>query len=302
MNTSKVRIAWVGLVWIFVCMTAGCSAFAAEPPTVAWTPSPLGHSGDNATTGAIARSTRQAQATLEAQATLDRLATGTRQAQQASETAQVWVNATATIVARATRQAVIAAKADWPQQLSEPFQDNALGWPLGLTKDNSLAVISSIADGGYQWTVTVDDGNSYWNLVPKNGPVLTDFYASVTVRFVNGDAGDQTSYGLAFRTVDQDYGFFGISRSGDFRILEVHDTGIYSLYQESSEAINTQPGQVNRIAVAAVGPDFVFFINDEAVEQMSADIDPGQIGLGVDALSSADEAQMTFSDFEIFAP
>jgi hypothetical protein len=295
MNISKFVKALIGLVLIFIWV-AGCGSFPVEQPTTAWTPSPHANHGDNPTAGAIQRSTRQAQATLNGQAT------ATRQAALASETARARTNATATLVARATRQSVIAARSAWPRRISESFKDNALGWPLGVTTDTSPVVSSNISNGSYQWSVVVPHGNSYINLIPENGPRLTDFYASVAVQFVAGEQGDQTSYGLVFRNVKKDYGFFGISKSGDFRILEVHHTDIYSLDQESSQAIDTRPGQVNRIAVAAVGPDFVFFINNKVVGQMTADIDPGQIGLGVDALNSADEAKVTFSGFEVSAP
>lgn len=295
MSISKFGKVLIGLVLIFACI-AGCSSFPVEQPTIAPTSSPYSDHGDNPTAGAIQRSTRQAQATINGQET------ATRQVALASETARAQANATATLVALVTRQAVIAAKSAWPRLISESFKDNTLGWPIGLTKDASLAVTSSIADSGYQWTTTVTDGNSYWNLVPKKGPLLADFYTSVTIQFVTGEQGDQTAYGLVFRNVEKDYGFFGISKSGDFRILEVHHSGIYSLDQEGSNAIDTRPKQVNRIAVAAIGSDFVFFINNKVVWQMNADIDPGQIGLGVDALSSADEARVTFSDFEVNTP
>jgi hypothetical protein len=296
MSIPRFGKASIGLVLMFACI-AGCNSVPVDQPTITLTASlaatvSMNH-GDNPTAGAIQRSTRQAQATINGRATA---------VAQASETAEARANATATLVARATRQAVIAAKSAWPRVISESFKDNALGWPLGLTKDDSLAVTSRVADGGYQWTVTVADGNSYWNLVPEKGPLLTDFYASVNVQFVSGEEDDLTSYGLVFRNVEKDYGFFGISKSGDLRILEVHDSGIYNLDQEASNAIDTRPGGVNRIAVAAVGPNFVFFINNKAVGQMTADINPGKIGLGVDALSSAREAQVTFSDFEIYAP
>ncbi|MGC1376882.1 MAG: hypothetical protein WA821_11685 [Anaerolineales bacterium] len=297
MNIPKFGRALVGLVLIFACM-AGCNSAAVRQSSARLTDAPMAtvavpDNGDNPTAGAIQRSTLQAQATIHSRATA---------VAQASGTARARANAAATLVALSTRQSVIAAKSAWPRLISESFRDNALGWPLGLTKDDSLAVTSRVADGGYQWAVTVADGNSYWNLVPEKGPLLTDFYASVNVQFVSGEEDDMTSYGLVFRNVDKDYGFFGISKSGDLRILEVHDSGIYNLDQEDSNAIDTRPGKVNRIAVAAIGPDFVFFINNKVVGQMTADINPGKIGLGVDALSSASEAQVTFSDFEIYAP
>jgi hypothetical protein len=295
---SKFAKCMVGLILVFLCLV-GCGSVPSldEQPTVARATATLQiRQDDNATSGAAQRNTRQA---LNAQATLVRKAT---EFAGATETAQAQNYATATVVARVTGEAVFAAKSAWPKAISESFANNTLGWPLGVTTDRSPVVTAKIAGGRYQWSVVVPHGNSYINLMPKNGPAFSAFYASVTVLFESGESGDQTSYGLVFRNVGKDYGFFGISQSGDFRILDVEDGGIASLDQEGTELINTQPGQVNRIAVVAIGPDFVFLINDQVVGQMNAELAPGQIGLGVDALSSAGETQVSFSDFEIAAP
>ena len=112
----------------------------------------------------------------------------------------------------------------------------------------------------------------------------------------------QSAYGLAFRHIKDDYGFFGVLKSGGFRILEVHHTGVYQLVQSDSAAFDARPGAANRIGVAGVGPDFVFLINDQVVGQISADLTPGQIGLGIDALAKADTAQVDFSELQINAP
>jgi hypothetical protein len=186
--------------------------------------------------------------------------------------------------------------------LLEPFADNQLGWPVGLTQDNSLAVTSTVESGRYQWLITVVHGNSYFNLVPDKGPTFTDFYASVMVRLGVGHNDGQLAYGLAFRHAKDDYGFFGVTNSGSFRILEVHHTGIYQLIQSDSPAFEPDPGAPIRIAVVGVGPDFVFLINGHMVGQLYAELEPGQIGLGVDALTGGAEARVDFSDLQINAP
>ena len=57
------------------------------------------------------------------------------------------------------------------------------------------------------------------------------------------------------------------------------------------------------IAVRAIGSDFVFQINDQVVWYLSDDsLDPGEIGLGVDALSKGGESQVEFANFEVHAP
>ena len=283
----------------FIALVIGCNTITPVPiaaPT----------SEDNPTAGAISRATNIARATLNAESTADARATldesATQAADRATQTEQASIDATATVVARATREVILAAQATWPNLLSDSFEDNHLNWPIGLTKDNSLSVDSQIVANHYQWTVNIFDGNSYFNLVPTQVPTLADFYAAVTVQFTQGNDDGMAAYGLAFRHVVNDYGFFGITRNGLFRILEVHDTGIYQLWMSDNATIDTQPGALNRLAVAAIGSDFVFLINDQVVGQLNADIAPGQIGLGVDTLGSSPSVIMEFSDFEINAP
>ena len=105
-----------------------------------------------------------------------------------------------------------------------------------------------------------------------------------------------------FRHVNDDYGFFGLQNNGKFRVLVVYHTGIYQDITQSAPAIRTQPGQANRIAVRAIGSDFVFLINDQVVWQLTEDMAPGEIGLGVDVRSKQDEAQVEFTDLQVHAP
>lgn len=290
---TRTTLAWITLLII------GCNTVTSVPSA---TPTPA----DNPTAGAIVRATKIAQATQdaksteEAQATLDESAT--QAADRATQTEQAYMDATATAVALATREAILVTQATWPNRLRDSFEDNQLNWPIGMTKDNSLSVDSQIVANRYQWRVQVFDGNSYFNLLSEESPTLSDFYAAVTVQFTQGSDDGMAAYGLTFRHVEDDYGFFGITSTGLFRILEVHGTGIYQLWMSDSAAIDTHPGALNRIAVIGVGPDFVFLINDQVVGQMNADISPGQIGLGVDTLGSSPEAIVEFSDFQINAP
>ena len=153
-----------------------------------------------------------------------------------------------------------------------------------IRQDQSLAVTSTIETGRYHWVVNVVNGNSYFNLIPTNSLRLDKFHAAVKVQFVQGNDDGQSAYGLTFRHVDNDYGFFGILKSGRFLALEVHHTGIYQSLGGRSLAIDTRPGHTNRLEVVGIGSDYVFLINGQQVAQMTADIDPGHIGLGVDAV------------------
>jgi hypothetical protein len=301
MNLSNL---WLGWLVLLLVATVGCSP---APLAVPQTATPDFASDDNPTVGAVVRVTRQAQATATQRAVLDEAAMqaavkATQAAVKATQTAETQVAATATVIARATAQAIVTEKAAWPLQIKESFTDNQRGWPIGLKQDHSLAVTSTIEGGGYQWAVKVDNGNSYFNLVPTHTAVITDFAAAVNVKFEPDDDEALVTYGLTFRQLEDDYGFFGITPSGMWQALEVHHTGIYQQVLSSSDLIDTRPGQVNRLEVIARGSDFVFLINGKQVGMLTAEIDPGQIGLGVDAIQSAAATQVEFTDFEVYAP
>lgn len=286
---------------LIVLMIIACNTATPLPSATATLAS------DNPTAGAIARATKIAQATqhaestADAQATLDEAAAQT--AERATQTEQArLIDTTATVAAQATREAILAVQATWPNRWRDTFANNQFAWPLGVNQDRSLSVDSKISDQHYQWTVNVVNGNSYFNLVPTQLPVLSDFYAAVTVQFTQGSDDGMAAYGLVFRHVKDDYGFFGITKKGLFRILEVHHTGIYQLWMSDSQAIDQSSNAQNRIVVIGVGSDFVFLINEQVVGQMNAEIDPGQIGLGVDTLGKSPQAIVEFSDFQINAP
>ncbi len=210
--------------------------------------------------------------------------------------------ASATAQAAATAQVLINTQAGWPAILKEPFSDNSRGWPVGVTQDAYNAVTSSVANGAYLWTVASRRGNSYQNLLPTEGVSVTDFNAAVTVQFVRGKPGDQYAYGLVFRHVNDDYGFFGLRNDGHYRVLVVYDTGIYQHYEMSGAAIRTGPDQANRIAVQASGSDVIFLINGQVVWLIHMEPARGEVGLGVDVITTGPAAQVKFSDLEVHAP
>jgi ribosomal protein L7/L12 len=209
---------------------------------------------------------------------------------------------TATAKAQQVAQSILTTQAPWPPQWVESFADNRRGWPTGVQQDEFIAVTAVITNGKYLWTVVPKKDDSYWNLIPTNGKALADFSAEVNLRFIRGNDEGSYAYGLVFRHVDDDYGFFGLQNNGKFRLLVVYHTGIYQDITQSAAAIRTQSGQVNRIAVRALGSDFIFLINDQVVWQLTEDMAPGEIGLGVDVRTKRDEAQVEFTDLQVRAP
>jgi hypothetical protein len=95
-NLWKIQLVFVGLALLLFC-ASGCDS--AITPTSVPHPAPSLVPDDDPTTGAMVRSTRQAQATV------------TRQAQMNEEATQVAVQATQTTEARADATATVAQTA-----------------------------------------------------------------------------------------------------------------------------------------------------------------------------------------------
>lgn len=246
--------------------------------------------------------TARAAAQATEQAHRDAQSTAARQNATATAEARAFEKATATARARTVVPSILATQAPWQPLWVESFADNRRGWPTGTQQDEFIAVTAVITNGKYLWTVNPKKGDSYWNLIPTRSQALADFSAAVSLRFIRGSDEGSYAYGLVFRRVDDDYGFFGLQNNGKFRVLVVYHTGIYQDITQSASAIHTQPGQVNRIAVRAIGSDFIFLINDQVVWQLAEEMAPGEIGLGVDVRTERGEAQVEFTDLQVRAP
>ncbi len=221
---------------------------------------------------------------------------------QADSAATQAAEAQATAQAEAEIQSLIAASNEWPVVINETFDNNRLDWPIGLTRDNSLSVEGKVADGQYAWDVTVRSGNSYFNLLPGDEGEFDSFYAAVDIQMFGGEGAGEYAYGLVFRHLNDDYGFFGVQTDGTYRILTVFSSGIYQLLIGQSRAIDLTPGAVNRLAVRGLGSRFVCEINGEVVYLVEEDFIPGGIGLGTDTIMNGDTARVVFDNFEVRAP
>lgn len=252
----------------------------------------------DATAGAQARATRTAEAALTLAAAAARAETATAVAGAAQ------VEATATAQTAATAQAVLAGQAAWATTaISETFDLNRNNWPTERFDDGSLVLTPALTDGVYRWGVAPASGGHYWNLLPGAVPPATDFIASVDVRLASGGAGGVYVYGLAFRAEGRDYGLFGLTNAGQARLMAVYGSAIYELYDFSSAAIRTAPGAVNRLTVRAVGPDFVFLINEQVVFAWAQpNLNDGRLGLGVDIGREGTDAVIEFDNFEVITP
>jgi len=243
-----------------------------------------------ATAGAQVRETRLAE--QRTQTAIERAETAT---------AEAGVAVTATAQAQATAQALLDSQTGWNTLvISETFRNNANGWPTQRFDDGSLVLLPAVREGVYRWDIQPASGGHYWNILPGAVEPTTDFVASVDVRLASGGEGGVYAYGLAFRAEGRDYGFFGLTNTGKFRVLGVFDFAILQFYDFESAAIRTEPGAWNRLTVRGLGPDFVFEINGERVFAWNQpDLNDGRLGLGADIGREGADAVVEFDNFEV---
>lgn len=252
----------------------------------------------DATAGAQARETRLAE--QRTQTALERTATAQAE-RDSTATAEAGAAATATAQSQATAQVIVDSQTGWATNvISETFRNNASGWPTQRFDDGGLVLLPAVRDGVYRWDIQPASGGHYWNILPGAVEPTTDFVAGVDVRLASGGEGGVYVYGLAFRAEGRDYGFFGLTNTGNFRVLGVFDSTIFQFYDFESDAIRTEPGAWNRLTVRGLGPDFVFEINGQRVFAWNQpDLNDGRLGLGADIGREGADAVVEFDNFEV---
>ena len=194
----------------------------------------------------------------------------------------------------------VAAPADWPLLMCDPFDDNSAGWLIETSTGELGDATRTLADGGYTWEVVAHEPFVQSSDAPLD-PVA-DFYVAVDTHKANGPEGD-TQYGLQFRLQDaSNYYMFLVSDDRDFKLYHFKEGQWITLIDwTTTEAF--QKNDWNRVAVKAVGPDFTFYINDQQVTQFSdSTIPQGKLRLALQLIAGESSAVVDFDNFEVRLP
>lgn len=279
------------------------SATATPNPTRASNVTP-GLSGlqINSTAAAKSKATQRALSTQTAAVTASQAALEDATATaEAATTATAVEDAAATAGAASTAQVISTTQAAWPRLISDNFADNRLGWPTGPANGSDIGVTVNVKGKKYAWAVT-PKGSAYASAFPLNTTSLSDFSATVKVKFVQSPQDDNVAVGLMFRHSDPDYSFFGIDPTGQYLVEFNYSGGSSQTITGASTAILTQANQVNQLTVQAVGSDFVFLINNQVVSQITQDVSDGDVGVGVEVKGNGKPVQAEFSEFDVHSP
>jgi hypothetical protein len=174
---------------------------------------------------------------------------------------------TPNMTAQAYESTAVAIPTEWHELVSDNFDTNENNW-YTETDDGEYAIVDfKISDGKYIWDATSKQGFVYWL---QSSPLsLTDFYFSV----------EATQPGF---TTAADYGiYFREDNSGNFYYFNINNKGKYSfwmIYQNEWQELITDtqssaihPREANKLAVLAEGDHFIFFINDQYVNEFTED-------------------------------
>ena len=251
---------------------------------------------------ANATSTAQAEVTNEAIVQATNAAEATMTAQAGAwqiETEQADATSTAQVEATSTASAWLGPYSSWNLLFHDPFIDNSNDWSTGTVTDEYWSVDQGIGNGYYTWTITKSNGVEDNELLTKIGK-LTDFYISVEGQEISGS--NSSCYGLAFRDDNNhDFYLFEVC-NGKYRVSSHSANSGWKTLLGPKTTSAIASGQTNKLAVAAQGSHFKFYINDQLIDTLNDDqYANGYVGLGVDVVAG-NTPTFQFGNFVISTP
>ena len=237
---------------------------------------------------ADARGTSTAQSSLDATETSEQRATTTRKAFEANAT----LEASAVVDATATAQAM------WSEVFFDPFDSlDERNWLSGEVTDVYATIVFSLQDGKYRLDAVAHE-DVHWRVL-ADVQVGSDFDLSVDVQKRSGLSSD--TYGIVFRETNGDFYTFLINDIRQYWVSVKQSGRWYSVIMpQRTDAI--EPRKVNTLRVVAEGNRFLFYINDQLVDEATDDtLSSGAVGLAIELLASH-EAVFEFDNFTVSAP
>lgn len=227
-------------------------------------------------------------------------------AQQLSETAteqayQMYATATAQANqshATATAQAHLNLINSWDLIISDQFNDNQNNWTTGDINTDLYTGNKDIYSGKMVWTVNESTGFVHWDWPTADG--LTNYYISVDARRISGPL--NACYGLLFRGDGSNYYIFEVCDDQTYRVnLHSDENGWETLIDWTTTDV-IKPDQVNKLAVAAQGSYFEFYINDQLMSTLNdSRWASGYAGIMIE-VNDGDTATFEFDNFVLRTP
>jgi hypothetical protein len=216
-----------------------------------------------------------------------------------TKTAQVEANRQATLTAVANATLAAEERLGWQTLLSDDFSSDTGLWPVEEVDDERAKASYQITGGKYHWDFSTYHG-SFWSQSVEY-PTIKDFMVSVDVEVLNG--AEDCAYGLIFRdTAGFRFYHFGVSELGQYAVW-MYEGNEWSVLRDWTNSSAIYSGGVNHLAVVAQGIHFMFYINDQLVDELDdRRLVTGDIGLSIDIFNPGVDVSVEFDNFEIKGP
>ena len=189
----------------------------------------------------------------------------------------------------------------WKLRSSDTFETENEFWQNGSQRTSLADRKLQIVDGKYRVEVLARYPLTA-HLGPGGASTSTNFYIAVDGSLVGTGQG---VYGLAFHAAripssQEYYGFFIIGDAYSFQVVKDDNSRMIIDWTETPAI---QFGQMNHVAVVGAGSHYVFFINDQYVDEASDDeLGPGGAGVLISMDKSDDTLVLEFRVQRVIGP
>lgn len=193
----------------------------------------------------------------------------------------------------------LAVAQKWPVVFSDNFDSNVNQWPL--REASFVPARAAIQGGVYRWTAHPDSSSFLWE-PPGQRIKSADVYVSLDARRLAGPTDE--GYGLVFRESSRHNSFyaFRINDAGRYQFMVLVPGSLVWDLIEWTPASAIRPGEWNKLAVLAEGPQISLFINDQYIRTVvDEDLSSGGIGVTFDVEENQDNI-FEFDNVEARAP
>jgi len=215
-----------------------------------------------------------------------------------TETPTPTPNLTATIQVQNALATATNAADKWHILIKDTFDSNKNKWQIKPSDSEFARTTYEIADGKYTWDITAHKAFIGW--VSVNTKAEGDFYLSAEIKQSSGP--DSADYGVIFREdTDSNFYYFGINKQGQYVLYLYNQEWSTLIDWTQSELI--RPGESNRITVIGEGSNFIFFVNDQYLTEITDDtIKSGITALAIELTDADDHAVFEFDNVELRTP
>lgn len=201
-----------------------------------------------------------------------------------------------------TATAIMQALSDgsrYPLVLSDAFDTNSKNWLNGTFDSGKNSATLAVSEGKYLWHLSAG-AKGFMQIVTTDIPPTSKFYLGVEVKQVSGPY--TADYGVVFHKSEDDLYYFNIDGNQYYRVNLWQDNKWKPLVvARKNYAIRLN--DVNRLVVVGDGANYIFYINGQFVDRMSAtELNNGAFGIAAQLASPGDDMMLELDDFELRAP